>query len=556
MTDFLLKSSVSLVVFLTFYHLVLEGEKMHRFNRFYLLATLVISIIIPFLSFEIIQVIPVQSPENNTIVPNFIDNNPSAVVAETNFIPTILAILYGAVTVVLIFRFAKNIYRLNLKKRYNPKVKYQNATLVLVNEKVLPHSFLNNIFVNYSEYQNQEIEDELFTHELVHVNQKHTLDILFIELVKILFWFNPLVYFYKKAIQLNHEFLADEKVVHSYNNVGYYQNLLLQKSSSIETIYLASNLNFLITKKRLIMMTKSTSRELALLKKATIVPVLTGLFYLFCIDVVAQEQTIAKTEFPHKELNEYYGNTRVIIKDKAGKVIADKKYPELTQEEKMKIPPPPPAPMQIKLSESTFDDFKNAAKYAIWVDEKSIKNADLNNYKASQFVFYRNSTIYENAKSDTFPQGNQVNLYTENGYKNSFYKKDKKFDGTIEITSSTIKMIGETQSSQDPIYNMSSLIDKPDFPGGIGEFYKFVGNTYKISEEINTNTKGGKVFVTFVIEKDGSLSNITVVRDFKFGTGEEAVRVLKLSPNWQPGKLKGKNVRVQYSLPIAINVAK
>jgi hypothetical protein len=117
-------------------------------------------------------------------------------------------------------------------------------------------------------------------------------------------------------------------------------------------------------------------------------------------------------------------------------------------------------------------------------------------------------------------------------------------------------MIGESQSSQDPIYNMSSLIDKPDFPGGIGEFYKFVGNTYKISEEINTNTKGGKVFVTFVIEKDGSLSNINVVRDFKFGTGEEAVRVLKLSPNWQPGKLKGKNVRVQYSLPIAINIAK
>ncbi|MFT6749417.1 MAG: beta-lactamase regulating signal transducer with metallopeptidase domain, partial [Flavobacterium sp.] len=322
MTDYLLKSSITLLVFLTFYHLVLEGEKMHRFNRFYLLATLVISFIIPFISFEIIQIIPVQASENIPIVPNFANINPTQIVTETNYIPILLSVIYVLVTAVLAFRFIKNIYKLHQKRQSCPVVKYKSANLVLVEEKALPHSFLNNIFVNFSEYQNQEIEDELFTHELVHVNQKHTLDILFIELVKTLFWFNPMVYFYKKAIQLNHEFLADEKVVHSYNNVGYYQNLLLQKSSNVETIYLASNLNFLITKKRLIMMTKSTSKELALLKKAAIVPILSGLIYLFCIDVVAQQPT-AKTEFPHKELNEYYGNTRVIIKDKAGKVIAD-----------------------------------------------------------------------------------------------------------------------------------------------------------------------------------------------------------------------------------------
>jgi hypothetical protein len=266
-------------------------------------------------------------------------------------------------------------------------------------------------------------------------------------LVKTLFWFNPMVYFYKKAIQLNHEFLADEKVVQSYNNVVYYQNLLLQKSSNVETIYLASNLNFLITKKRLIMMTKSTSKELALLKKAAIVPILTGLIYLFCIDVVAQQPT-AKSEFPHKELNEYYGNTRVIIKDKAGKVIANKKYPELTQEQKMQIPPPPPTPKKTKLSESEFRDFKNTSKYAVWVDGNSIKNSELDNYKASQFVYYQNSSVNENAKSEKFPQSNQVNLYTENGYKNTFLKKDKSIGSTIEITDSSIGILEKESSSK------------------------------------------------------------------------------------------------------------
>jgi hypothetical protein len=102
-------------------------------------------------------------------------------------------------------------------------VKYKNATLVLVDEKTLPHTFLNHIFVNFDDYNQRTIEDELYTHELVHVTQKHTLDILFIELLITIFWFNPLLYLYKKAIQLNHEFLADQKVVESYNNVPFYQ---------------------------------------------------------------------------------------------------------------------------------------------------------------------------------------------------------------------------------------------------------------------------------------------------------------------------------------------
>jgi hypothetical protein len=554
MIDFLLKSSASLLVFLTFYHLVLENEKMHRFNRFYLLATVVISFVIPFLSFEIIQIIPVQASENIPIMSNFSANNSVEIMQETNYMPLIAAIIYGFVTLFFAFRFSKNIRVLIKKAKANPTVKYKNAVLVLIDENALPHSFLNYIFVNYTQYQNQEIEDELFTHELVHVTQKHTADILFIEIIKILFWFHPLVYFYKKAIQLNHEFLADEKVVHSYNNVTYYQNLLLQKSSSVETIYLASNLNFLITKKRLIMMTKSTSNQLAVFKKAAIIPMVTALIYLFCIDIVAQEQAVATTELPNKDLNEYYGNTRVIIKDKEGTVVADKKYPELTQEQKMKIPQPPPAPKQIKLLESQFSEFKNNEKYAVWIDNNYVKNQDLQKYKASQFVYYTNSHVYKNARSVKFPQANQVSLYTENGYKETFLTKDKKFGGTIEVTDSGVKPSDD--SKENSIYNMSGLEEKPDYPGGLVEFYKFVGNTYNISPEMTANIKGGRVFVSFVVEKDGSLTNFEILRDFGFGSGEEAIRVLKLSPNWKPGKVEGKEVRVQYSLPISVNIGK
>jgi len=82
------------------------------------------------------------------------------------------------------------------------------------------------------------------------------------------------------------------------------------------------------------------------------------------------------------------------------------------------------------------------------------------------------------------------------------------------------------------------------------EFYKFVGNNFKTPEQPNLK---GKVYITFIIEKDGSLSDIKNLRDIGYGTGEEAIRVLKISPRWIPGKMNGVPVRVMYSLPITLH---
>lgn len=102
------------------------------------------------------------------------------------------------------------------------------------------------------------------------------------------------------------------------------------------------------------------------------------------------------------------------------------------------------------------------------------------------------------------------------------------------------------------IYNTAGIEVKPDFPGGIEKFYKFVGNNYKTPEEEGLK---GKVYVTFVVEKDGSLTDIKVLRDIGYGTGAEAIRVLKKCPKWTPGEQNGKKVRVLYSLPITIQSA-
>ena len=102
------------------------------------------------------------------------------------------------------------------------------------------------------------------------------------------------------------------------------------------------------------------------------------------------------------------------------------------------------------------------------------------------------------------------------------------------------------------IYNTAGIEVKPDFPGGMAKFYKYVGNNYRTPEEEGL---AGKVYVTFVVEKDGSLTDIKVVRDIGYGTGKEAIRVLKSCPKWNPGEQNGKKVRVLYSLPITIQSA-
>ena len=128
-------------------------------------------------------------------------------------------------------------------------------------------------------------------------------------------------------------------------------------------------------------------------------------------------------------------------------------------------------------------------------------------------------------------------------------KGDPDAELTVEPVGNGPKDVVEEDNN---IYNTAGIEVKPDFPGGIEKFYKFVGNNYKTPEEEGLK---GKVYVTFVVEKDGSLTDIKVLRDIGYGTGAEAIRVLKKCPRWTPGEQNGKKVRVLYSLPITIQSA-
>lgn len=134
--------------------------------------------------------------------------------------------------------------------------------------------------------------------------------------------------------------------------------------------------------------------------------------------------------------------------------------------------------------------------------------------------------------------------------------KEKEAEQSIQITHDNLdrKLVEELPETK--VYNTSAVEVKPEFPGGIEKFHLYSQKKIKIPEEIKTQKIKGKVFVTFVIEKDGSLTDIKVIRDIGYRTKEIVENFLKNSPNWKPGKLNGKTVRCQHTLPIIIDGTK
>ncbi|WP_428741345.1 M56 family metallopeptidase [Tenacibaculum sp.] len=371
MVTYLIKSGLCLVLLLAFYHLVLEREKMHQFNRFYLLGSVLFSFLAPLYKIYI------------ETVPNTLGTTPSLITDTSMTINTVeeinyalyLFVVYAIVAIILFIRFTKNLFDIFLKIKQHQKINKDKATLVLVDDLMSPHTFWNYIFVNKKEYYSNKIETELYTHELTHASQKHTFDILLIEFLQIVFWINPTFIFLKKAIKLNHEFLADNNVITTHKNTTEYQYLLLNRATWNNEYYLASNLNYLLTKKRLLMMTKQSSRTKILLKKLAVIPVLAGFTFLFAERVKAEvtkkheseEKTrvfSSSTSKDPKDLNLLnlnagkkqdsipssvtvyrkrvnHEDAEITYYDAEGNKIT-KKFSELTEKEKEQLPPPPP----------------------------------------------------------------------------------------------------------------------------------------------------------------------------------------------------------------------
>ena len=405
MIVYLLKSAACLSLLLLFYHLVLEKEKMHKFNRFYLLGSVLFSFLAPlYVIYTEVTPIITEATNNSTEFVFISEAIPMVIIEETSLNYSLIGIaIYILISFIFLFRFGKNLFHILQKTRKNTRIKYNKAIIVLVEDKILPHTFWNYIFINKEDYETENVEKELFTHELTHVTQKHTLDVIILELLQVIFWINPLFIILKKAVQLNHEFLADETVINKHKNTSQYQHLLLNKAAWKNEYYLASNLNYSLTKKRLKMMTTQSSQSKILLKKLAVIPLLVGFLFLFAERVEAQEKNRLKQKSINQNTLEAYKeygfrNTYFSTKDNTGNTIKVP-FSILSDEKKKNIGPVEPLILNKKIvsKELLINLKKGDLDKIIFIDGEIVNKEELKKYNTSDFSYY--SWKYKNHNS-------------------------------------------------------------------------------------------------------------------------------------------------------------
>lgn len=138
--------------------------------------------------------------------------------------------------------------------------------------------------------------------------------------------------------------------------------------------------------------------------------------------------------------------------------------------------------------------------------------------------------------------------------KNEFSIETFENTGNVEVFIPKVEVVEEVVEEEEQTIFIV-VEESASFPGGIQEMMNFIKNNLKYPQQARETGTQGKVFVSFVVEKDGSLTDVKVLRDIGSGCGEEAVRVVKSMPKWKPAKQRGKPVRMQFNLPVAFTLA-
>ncbi len=304
MEMYLLNSAACLAILLLFYKLLLENETMHQFKRFYLLGSVFIAFVIPLIRFTTyVEVTPdsLQQFSGSSIL---ISEADTSSIINWNLI---LWGIYGIGVLIFTIKFLSNLISLIRRIQQNPKLKIKSFINVLLNDRLTPHTFFNYLFFNKEEFINKQIPSEVIAHEEAHARQLHSLDILLMEILQIVLWFNPLIYLLKDAIKLNHEFLADQAVIKNGIEASNYQKILLAFSSNAQSSKLANAFNYSSTrltvfgktfsfekfgqvKKRFKIMKTNTSRRTIWGKGLLLLPLLALLLYSFSTSKVIERE--------------------------------------------------------------------------------------------------------------------------------------------------------------------------------------------------------------------------------------------------------------------------
>jgi TonB family protein len=552
--NYLLQTNLYLVLFMGFYTLVLKNETFFRQNRFYLNASILLSFIIPFINSNWFQELFITQKLRETIVPTQMIYETVVVGADEGAskwaIGDLILWVYAGVTAILLLRFLIRLVLLN--STLKPK-------------KGAAYSFFNTIVVDRELPESGIIID----HEKVHMREWHSADVLFIEIASIINWFNPVVYLYKKEIRHIHEFIADEEVASGMPSKSDYALLLFSNTLGVQPDQLSNNFfNKSLLKRRIIMLNKNKSRRTGLWKYGFSAPLFALMLILSAAsvanentDLIAGAEKLISPSIANKYIPTVTTPVNKIIDKKSSKetkaiqinsstkstqtdfsklfkhLTRNMRYPESAKKEKIvgyEV-------VYFKIQNGKISDVKIA---------KGLQN-DINDEVLRTFDLFKETVEAEDndyalaiAFHLTGIENNSLTLPSTG--KNYFI-------GSISVSALGIPQVRETQGfpfSQVVNEVFGSVDVLPEFPGGMKGWGEYLQSALKYPEEARKNKITGRVIVSFIVLKDGGIRVIKVLRGIGGGADEEAIRVVKESPNWKPGLKNGVPVNFAYTMPI------
>ena len=423
---YLFQVSASIMIFYMIYWIFLRKETFFGMNRIFLLGSALLSLFLPLLNLNVtnLKMARVAAVYLDPILITPTGAHPSYF-SSMAWMDLIWFIYLTGLTILAI-RFFHNLLQLFfIVKKYRVSGEKNGMKIIVTDRKFASFSFFNMVFIpGFNE--NREETIAILDHESIHARQLHSLDLLFIEALKIMLWFNPFVWLLGRSVKSVHEFLADQGVIRMGYSSRDYQYLLVNLASGIQVAAISNNFNFSLLKNRIVMMTKSRSAAFARGKVLLALPAIFALLFFFSLGNI--------TNLPAQ----------------------DKKTTET--------------------------------------------NKSANSSSA------------------------------------------QKVEGQPVINSSSEVKFTE------PVFTMVEKM--PSYPGGDEARIKFLVENVKYPPEAMKKGIQGKVFVTFIVRKNGAITDVKVLRGIGGGCDEEAVRVIKLMPKWIPGEQEGKPVDVQFNLPL------
>ena len=534
---YILKSSVCLALFYLFYRLLLSKETFHRFNRLALLGVLVLSCAVPFVEVTVQE--PSEMAQPFLSLEEMVVMEPIVALDETPmYFPWKELMLLAYVGGILFFlvRHLWSLGRMVRLLRTSRREKLEGGIVLFVHkEKVAPFSWMKMIAV--SEEDLKENGKAILTHERAHIHNRHSWDLLLAEVCIFVQWFNPAAWLLKQELQTIHEYEADEWVIENGIDAKTYQLLIIKKAVGARLYSIANSFNHSSLKKRITMMIKKKSNPWARMK------------YLYVLPLAA----IAVAAFARPEVsNQLSEISSVKVNDLTSIMKVDEgKSAEISSDEKFKLSgqvmevntKKPVVGASVLVRGTTYGTLTDAnGKFELQVKKGDVLMVSYVGLQTQSLPVVTESKLVVWMKDDVQSMEEMVvvGMASDGVGAPSVTHPDKKVVSVAEVPN--------VKEEQQAIFTV--VEEMPQFPGGMGEAMRFLAQNIKYPKAAQQAKIEGRVIVQFVVGKDGSVSDIQIMRSVSPDLDAEAIRVVGMMPKWIPGKQRGKAVTVKFTMPI------